>query len=58
MIRIILFVIFLSWHSLVGQTLNDLSFGSDTTFDIVSWNIEWFQKIIQLLTLYKKFSQI
>ena len=58
MIRIILFVIFLSWHSLVGQTLNDLSFGSDTTFDIVSWNIEWFPKIIQLLTLYKKFSQI
>ena len=44
MTRIILFVFFLSWHSLVGQTLNDLSFGSDTTFDIVSWNIEWFPK--------------
>ena len=44
MTRIFLFVFFLSWHSLVGQTLNDLSFGSDTTFDIVSWNIEWFPK--------------
>lgn len=42
--RIVFFVILFSSHLLKGQTLNDLSFGSDTTFDVVSWNIEWFPK--------------
>jgi exonuclease III len=40
----ILFVLLISSHLLTAQTLNDLYFGSDTTFDVVSWNIEWFPK--------------
>ena len=35
---------FLSIHIISAQTLDDLEFGSDTTLDIVSWNIEWFPK--------------
>ena len=27
-----------------AQTISDLEFGSDSTFDVVSWNIEWFPK--------------
>ncbi len=27
-----------------AQTLEDLSFGTDTTLEIVTWNIEWFPK--------------
>jgi endonuclease/exonuclease/phosphatase family metal-dependent hydrolase len=27
-----------------GQSLSELSFGSDSTFDVVTWNIEWFPK--------------
>ncbi len=29
---------------LSSQNLSDLQFGTDSTFDIVSWNIEWFPK--------------
>ena len=35
---------FLFTHVLGAQTLDDLEFGTDTTLDIVSWNIEWFPK--------------
>lgn len=38
----ILFVLLISVKVLSSQTLNDLSFGSDSTFDVISWNIEWF----------------
>ena len=34
----------MSIHLLSAQTINDLYFGTDTTFDVVSWNIEWFPK--------------
>ena len=27
-----------------GQSLEDLSFGTDTTFEVMTWNIEWFPK--------------
>ena len=27
-----------------GQNLNDISFGNDSTFDVITWNIEWFPK--------------
>ena len=37
-------MLLISSHLLTAQTLNDLYFGSDTTFDVVSWNIEWFPK--------------
>jgi len=38
-----LIIIFLiSANISYSQTLNDLSFGTDSTFDVISWNIEWF----------------
>ena len=40
----IIFIFLISSQILSAQTLNDLYFGSDTTFDIISWNIEWFPK--------------
>lgn len=40
----ILLIFLISSQLLSAQTLNDLYFGSDTTFDIISWNIEWFPK--------------
>ena len=40
----IIFIFLISSQILSAQTLNDLSFGTDTTFDIISWNIEWFPK--------------
>ncbi|MBB79037.1 MAG: hypothetical protein CL844_08570 [Crocinitomicaceae bacterium] len=40
----ILFIFLISSQLLSAQTLNDLYFGTDTTFDIISWNIEWFPK--------------
>ena len=38
------FIILISHQLLVAQSLNDLSFGTDTSLDLVSWNIEWFPK--------------
>ena len=40
----IIFILFISSRTLLSQTLNDLQFGTDSTFDIISWNIEWFPK--------------
>ena len=40
----ITFIFLISSQILSAQTINDLYFGSDTTFDIISWNIEWFPK--------------
>ena len=40
----IIYVFLISSQILSAQTLNDLYFGTDTTFDIISWNIEWFPK--------------
>ena len=37
-------IFFLFTHVLNAQTIDDLEFGTDTTLDIVSWNIEWFPK--------------
>lgn len=31
-------------YSLFGQSLSDLSFGTDSTFEVMTWNIEWFPK--------------
>ena len=30
--------------SVFGQSLSDLTFGTDETFEVVTWNIEWFPK--------------
>ena len=35
--------LFLSFQ-VYSQSLNDISFGTDSTFDVVTWNIEWFPK--------------
>jgi len=40
----LILIFFLFIHVLNAQTLDDLEFGTDTTLDIVSWNIEWFPK--------------
>ena len=40
----IIFILLICSQILSAQTINDLYFGSDTTFDIISWNIEWFPK--------------
>jgi len=40
----IFFILLISSHLLSAQNLNNLSFGTDSTFEVVSWNIEWFPK--------------
>lgn len=35
--------LFLSFQ-LFGQGLADISFGTDSTFEVITWNIEWFPK--------------
>jgi exonuclease III len=35
---------FLSANSSQGQNLDDIVFGTDSTFDVVTWNLEWFPK--------------
>lgn len=27
-----------------GQSLDDITFGTDTTFEVITWNLEWFPK--------------
>ena len=31
-------------NTIFDQNLGDISFGTDSTFDVVTWNIEWFPK--------------
>ena len=31
-------------QTMQGQQLSDLSFGTNQTFEVVTWNIEWFPK--------------
>ena len=40
----IIFLLLISAQLLNGQSLDDLDFGTDSTFEVVSWNIEWFPK--------------
>ncbi len=40
----IIILALISSQILSAQTINDLYFGTDTTIDIISWNIEWFPK--------------
>jgi len=39
----IVLTLFLSFQ-LYGQDIADISFGTDSTFEVVTWNIEWFPK--------------
>ena len=40
----IIFLLFVSLQVSNAQSLEDLQFGTDSTFDLVCWNIEWFPK--------------
>ena len=40
----IIFLIMINLQLLNAQSLKDLHFGTDSTFEVVSWNIEWFPK--------------
>ena len=40
----IIFILLINAQLLNGQSLEDLDFGTDSTFEVVSWNIEWFPK--------------
>ena len=40
---LLLLMIFIAAHS-SGQTFEELEFGTDATFEVVTWNIEWFPK--------------
>lgn len=40
----LLFLLLISVQLLNAQSLKDLHFGTDSTFEVVSWNIEWFPK--------------
>lgn len=42
--RLILVLQLVGWLSLTAQSLQDLSFGTETTLDIMTWNIENFPK--------------
>lgn len=43
-LAVIILVLFISTSNLFGQSLKDVTFGSDETLDILTWNIEWFPK--------------
>lgn len=43
--RLLALIIFISASfNLTAQNLDDLQFGSDSTFEAITWNIEWFPK--------------
>lgn len=42
----IMIMILLAGHGLYAQNFENLSFGTDSTLDIMTWNIEWFPKNI------------
>lgn len=42
----IMILILLAGHALYAQNFENLSFGTDSTLDIMTWNIEWFPKNI------------
>ena len=37
-------IVFILMANLFSQDLEDLDFGTDSTFEILTWNIEWFPK--------------
>jgi len=49
-VLIIIFII--SGFFLRAQDFDDLSFGTDSTFDVMTWNIEWFPKNGQITVDY------
>ena len=43
-ITVLVFILFFTYNNSISQSLSDLSFGSDETFEVITWNIEWFPK--------------
>lgn len=43
-IQLLIHFFFLFFTSTIAQSLKDISFGDETTFDVVTWNIEFFPK--------------
>ena len=41
---VLVILIFISGFQLLAQGIEDLTFGTDTTFEAVTWNLEWFPK--------------
>ncbi len=41
---LIILSILLAVSSMTAQSIEDLTFGTDTTFEVMTWNIEWFPK--------------
>ena len=37
-------LLLITFSSLTAQNFDDLSFGTDSTFEVLTWNIEWFPK--------------
>lgn len=46
------FILFLFTFSLSAQTIEDLNYGTDSSLDILTWNIEWFPKNGQVTANY------
>ena len=42
--KLVYCIVFIMMTNLSGQDLEDLNFGTDSTFEILTWNIEWFPK--------------
>lgn len=52
--RWILIFLMTASFSITGQNIEDLSFGTDSTFEVMTWNIEWFPKNGQITVDYLK----
>ena len=50
-IRVVIYLLLVGL-STSGQTIEDLAFGTDTTFEVMTWNIEWFPKNGQVTVDY------
>ena len=51
--KTVLVIVFLiTGFRLFAQSIDDLSFGTDTTFEVMAWNIEWFPKNGQITVDY------
>lgn len=49
---LIILSMLLAGSSMTAQSIDDLSFGTDATFEVMTWNIEWFPKNGQITIDY------
>jgi len=50
--KLLIILVLISYSSLTAQSIEDLSFGTDTTFEAATWNIEWLPKNGQITLNY------